>query len=73
MEENEDKTIAYRIEISGKVWSKFKKKTGKDMTMNERICRMVYAEVGEPYPESNDNVKQSNKKPSKAKSSKMDK
>jgi hypothetical protein len=60
MEENE-KTIAYRIQIDSGVWTRFKEKTPKSMTMNERICRMIYDAIGEQYPGDG----QSNKKPTK--------
>jgi hypothetical protein len=51
MEENVKSTIAYRIEIDKEVWKELKKKTTREMTMNNRVCRLIYKEVGIPYPE----------------------
>ena len=53
MEDNspEKPTIVYRIEIDKEVWSEFKKQTDKSMTMNERICKLIYKETGIPYPD----------------------
>jgi hypothetical protein len=59
---NDGKTIAYRIEIDKDAWEKFKATTPKSIsTMNERICRLIYDVIGEPYPSDS----QSNKKPKK--------
>lgn len=52
MEDDEKQTIAYRIEIDKDVWDQLKSKTDKSTTMNERVCRLIYEEVGVPYPEA---------------------
>ena len=49
--EKTDKTIAYRIVIDEDIWKRYKATLPKSIsTMNEGICRMIYKEVGEPYP-----------------------
>ena len=64
MVESEKSTIAYRIEIDKSVWKKFKAKTDKSMTMNTRICKLIYDVVGEKYPVEQQVGKPSTKKKS---------
>jgi len=39
--------ITYRLEVPEELWTKFKKKVPKTMTMNEAVLKLIKKEVGD--------------------------